>query len=84
MEPNILYPIGTICNLIDRDSNDPVDGTMCTIRYIEQDEDGIYYYYLLANNWEKNIYYDIRFGAYFSFVEIDNPFLIALSLPTNV
>ena len=46
MEPNILYPIGTICNLIDRDSNDPVDGTMCTIRYIEQDEDGIYYYYL--------------------------------------
>ena len=79
-EDIVLYPVGMICNLIDRDHNEY--GTMCTIRFIELDEEGIYYYYLLANDERKNIYFDNRFGPYFSFVESTNPYLLPLANPT--
>ena len=77
-----LLPIGTICNLIDK--IDPEDGTMCTIRFIERDDEieNLYYYYLLANNEEKNVLRDPRFGPYFAFVECNNPYLLPVAQAT--
>ena len=80
-KPTILYPIGTICTLVDRDNFDY--NTLCTIIYIERDEEGYYYYYLLANDVNMNIHYDARFGNYFSFVNSESPYLIILNQPTT-
>ena len=77
--PDIL-PVGTICKLIDRNSSEYFE--ICTIRFIEMDEEGYWYYYLLANDFDKNVLYDPRFGRYFSFIEINSPFLIPLSSAT--
>ena len=78
-----LLRIGTICNLVDR--VDPTEGTMCTVRFIERDEEDpdLYYYYLMANSDEKNIYNDPRFGRYFAFVEYNNPYLLLIAPATD-
>ena len=77
-----LLPVGTICNLIDK--VDVTRGTVCTIRFVEPDDEitGLYYYYLVANNDELNIQYDPRFGKYFDIVNHDNMYLVAISEPT--
>ena len=77
-----LLEIGTICNLVDK--IDYSEGVMCTVRFIEKDEDieNLYYYYLMANNDEKNTQYDPRFGRYFAFVEHGNPFLLPIAKAT--
>ena len=77
-----LLPVGTICNL--QDLIDPTDGTMCTIKLVEQDDEveNIFYYYLVANNEAKNIQYDPRIGMYFDIIHHGSERLIPLSGPT--
>ena len=79
-----LLPIGTICNLIDRE--DETMGTMCTVRFIERDDEicNLYYYYLIANDESKNIYSDPRFGVYFAYVEHDCPYLLPIAKATTI
>jgi len=80
--PNEILSVGTICNLVDQ--IDPTIGTMCTIRFVEQDPDypQVIYYYLRANDDEKNINTDSRFGSYFDMISADSNRLIVLAQPT--
>lgn len=77
-----LLEVGTICNLVDK--VDPSEGTMCTIRFIEEDDEysGLYYYYLRANDEKKNIQADPRFGNYFTMVPFDSEYLLPISPAT--
>lgn len=84
MNINEMLPIGTVCNL--KDLVDPTDGTMCTIKLVEQDEEepDLFYYYLLANDEKKNIQYDPRIGMYFDVIVNTSDRLIPLSAPTII
>lgn len=75
-----FLPIGTICNL--KDPIDPLNTTMCTVRLVEEDEEipNIYYYYLRANNEEKNIHYDPRIGSYFDIIHSTSDRLVVMSM----
>lgn len=66
-KPNLL-PIGTIVNFIDR--IDPMIRTLCTVKFIEEDDDypNLFYYYLVANNQDLNIHQHPQFGNYFEIV----------------
>ena len=77
-----VYPKGTIVNL--RDIIDLTDGTICTIKAIEQDEEdpSLKFYFLYANNEDKNDKFDPIVGRYFEYVEHCSPRLIVLSKPT--
>lgn len=79
---NELLPVGTIVNLIDR--VDPTTGTVCTIRYVEQDNEfpGLYFYYLSANNDELNTKFDPKIGNFFEMSSNNDEHLIFLSAPT--
>lgn len=77
-----VYPKGSIVNL--QDIIDPMQGTVCTIKAIEQDDQdpSLFYYYLYANNEEKNDKTDPVVGRFFEFIEHCNPRLILLSNAT--
>jgi len=77
-----LYNRGSIVNL--QDIVDPTEGTVCTIKAIEQDEEdpSLFYYYLYANDENKNNKTDYRVGRYFEFIEFCNPRIILLSNAT--
>ena len=74
-----LYDIGDICNLVDKLTLE--DGVICTIKYIEQDDEipEIYYYYLIANNESLNDKFDPNIGYYYAIVESTNEYLIKIS-----
>ena len=83
MDDYNILPIGTICNLIDK--VDVTDGHLCTIKFIEQDNEGsLVYYYLRANDEELNNQMDPRFGTYWVMETNESEYLIPLSLPTNM
>ena len=77
--PDVL-PVGTLCQLRDLiDYDIKVD---CTIRLVEQDDEipTIFYYYLLANDDNKNIQYDPRIGNYFDIIVNTSDRLSVLSI----
>ena len=77
-----VYPKGSIINL--RDIIDENDGVVCTIKAIEQDVDdpSLKFYYLFANDLEKNDKFDPIIGRYFDIIEHCNPRIILLGTPT--
>ena len=82
MEEDYLLPEGTICNLIDAVDIDK--STMCTIKMIEPDDEveGLYFYYLVANNEDLNIIEEPGLGwKYFAIVGSGDPNLTPISLP---
>lgn len=81
----LLYPIGTICTYVDE--LDPDNSVTCTIKYIEKDEEieGIWYYYLIANLESLNDKMDPRFPwPYFNIVHHADPKLIPIAQATQM
>lgn len=67
---------GTVCVLLDR-----VDYNIyhiCTIRFVEEDEEveGVYYYYLLANEDDLNTQEDPRLGKFWTIVGNNDPHIM--------
>lgn len=83
MKENSIFPIGSICTLIDK--IDPELGNLCTIRLIEPDEEieGLVYYYLRAVDDSLNVNFDNRIGSFFKMSNNNDGYLQLISYPTN-
>ena len=79
---NELLPIGSICAVTD--SVDPVYSLVCTLKLIEEDPSGVFFYYFIANNEECNTLWDPRFPwRYCAVLESTSERILPLSDPAN-
>lgn len=78
-----LLKVGDIVMVVDKIDLDTT--TTATIRLIEQDDEieGLFWYYLVANKDEYNTQFDPRIGQYWSVIENVSNYIIPLAEATT-
>lgn len=80
---NQLLNVGDIVSIVDNVDLDTT--TTATIRLIEQDNDmeGLFWYYLVANKEEYNSNFDPRIGNFWRIIENISPLIMPLAQATT-